>query len=65
MNAPWTERKIMPMAYLKAWCEMLGMAGGPVRPPLLQITAAERAELRADLERVGLLREAPRAAAAE
>ncbi len=65
MNAPWTQRKTMPIAYLKAWCEMLGMAGGPVRPPLLQMTAAERADLRTDLERVGLLTPAPRAAAAE
>jgi 4-hydroxy-tetrahydrodipicolinate synthase len=65
MNAPWIEHKIMPMATLKAWCEMLGMAGGPVRPPLLQITAAERAELRADLERVGLIAPMPRATAAQ
>jgi hypothetical protein len=34
---------------------MLGLAGGPVRPPLRQITDAERAEMRGDLERVGLL----------
>ncbi len=65
MNAPWVERKIMPMAYLKAWCEMLGMAGGPVRPPLLQITAMERAELKADLERAGLLAQVREAVAAE
>jgi 4-hydroxy-tetrahydrodipicolinate synthase len=54
VGAPWNKHKIMPMAYIKAWSEMLGMVGGIVRPPLLQITAAERAELRGDLERVGL-----------
>lgn len=46
---------IMPNAYLKAWSEMLGMAGGPVRAPLEQITPEEREELKADLEAVGLL----------
>jgi hypothetical protein len=35
------------------------MAGGPVRPPLPQITDTERAELRADLDRVGLLARVP------
>lgn len=65
MSAPWTERKIMPIAYLKAWSELLGMAGGPVRPPLLQVSAAERAELIADLEQVGLIKPVVRATAAE
>jgi hypothetical protein len=31
------------------------MAGGHVRAPLPQVTEAQRAELRADLERCGLL----------
>ncbi len=62
MTRIWQQRRIVPDAYLKAWCECLGMAGGPVRPPLPQIPDAERAELRADLERVGLL--APVAAGA-
>jgi 4-hydroxy-tetrahydrodipicolinate synthase len=51
----WQEARIMPIAYIKAWAELLGLAGGPVRPPLEQVTEAERAALRADLERVGLL----------
>jgi hypothetical protein len=34
---------------------MTGLAAGPVRAPLLQITEAERQELRADLERTGVL----------
>ncbi|HEY8694903.1 MAG TPA: dihydrodipicolinate synthase family protein [Chloroflexota bacterium] len=54
-SQPWDERRIVPIAYLKYWCELLGMAGGPVREPLQQLTDAERAEIRADLERVGLL----------
>jgi 4-hydroxy-tetrahydrodipicolinate synthase len=59
MGAIWQRHRIVPDAYLKAWCELLGMAGGPVRPPLPQITEAERAEMRADLERVGLLARVP------
>jgi len=34
---------------------MMGLAAGPVRAPLLQITAEEREKLRADLEACGLL----------
>ena len=55
MRAPWVERKLIPIANIKAWCEMVGMAAGPVRPGLPQITDKERQELRADLERTGLL----------
>lgn len=55
MRAPWVERKLIPIANIKAWCEMLGMAGGPVRPGLPQITEKERQELCADLERTGIL----------
>jgi 4-hydroxy-tetrahydrodipicolinate synthase len=51
----WQERHIIPIAYLKYWCELLGLAGGPAREPLANLTDAERAEMRADLERVGLL----------
>jgi 4-hydroxy-tetrahydrodipicolinate synthase len=55
----WAQRRVVPIAYLKYWCELLGMAGGPVREPLLQVGEAERQEMRADLERVGLLRGVP------
>lgn len=55
LRQPWLERKLIPIQYLKAWSELLGMAGGPVRPPLPQVTEQERAALRADLERCGLL----------
>ncbi len=45
----------MPIACLKAWSELLGMVGGPVRAPLPQITTAEREELRQDLASAGLI----------
>jgi len=62
MRSCWVSRKLVPIAYIKAWSELLGMAGGPVRPGLPQITEAERQELRADLERTGLLARAKAAA---
>ena len=42
------------LASIKAWAGLVGMSGGPVRPPLLPHTAAERDELAADLAAVGL-----------
>lgn len=54
-NRPWATRRVMPLAYLKAWCDLMGMVGGEVRPPLEQVTPAERAELEQDVAAVGLL----------
>jgi 4-hydroxy-tetrahydrodipicolinate synthase len=59
MRDPWVQRKIIPIAYLKAWSELLGLAGGPVRAPLLQITDRERQALKAELEHAGLLARLP------
>jgi 4-hydroxy-tetrahydrodipicolinate synthase len=55
LREPWPTRRVMPIAYLKTWSELLGMVGGPVRVPLLQTTPAEREEMRQDLISVGLL----------
>ena len=55
LRDPWPARRVMPIAYLKTWSELLGMVGGPVRPPLLQTTPTEREELRQDLINIGLL----------
>jgi 4-hydroxy-tetrahydrodipicolinate synthase len=55
LREPWLARRVMPIAYLKAWCDLLGMTGGPVRSPLLQVTSAEREALRVDLLSVGLI----------
>ena len=43
-----------PQAHQKYWQELLGQAGGPVRPPLLELTEAERAATRRAFERCGL-----------
>lgn len=64
MRVSWQEKKIIPIAWIKAWSELLGMAGGPVRQPLPQLTDAERLGLRSDLERAGLLSRARTAKAA-
>ena len=43
-----------PQAHQKYWQELLGQAGGPVRPPLLQLTDEERATTGRALESCGL-----------
>ena len=43
-----------PQAQQKYWQELLGQAGGPVRPPLLDLTEAEKAATRRAFERCGL-----------
>jgi 4-hydroxy-tetrahydrodipicolinate synthase len=47
-------RRIDSIASIKAWAGLAGMSGGPVRPPLVSLTAAERDALAADLAAVGL-----------
>ena len=54
---PWRKGR-MSMGAMKAWMELIGMAGGPVRPPVLPFDETERGALKADLERVGLLNRA-------
>jgi 4-hydroxy-tetrahydrodipicolinate synthase len=43
------EKGIAPNAALKAWCELIGLAGGPVRPPLRPLTEKRRLALEADI----------------
>jgi 4-hydroxy-tetrahydrodipicolinate synthase len=44
-----------PIATIKYWMELMGMHGGPVRPPLRQLTEEGRAAFRARLEATGWL----------
>ena len=53
-----------PYAHQKYWQELLGQVGGPVRRPLLELTAAEKAATKAAFDACGLLL-ADRQAAAE
>ena len=64
LRAKWVDDKTVPIAYIKAWCELMGMAGGPVRPGLPQITEKDRQELRSDVAQTGLLARIPTAKAA-
>lgn len=43
-----------PQAHGKYWQELLGQVGGPVRPPLLQLTDAEKAGIRQAFKTCGL-----------
>jgi 4-hydroxy-tetrahydrodipicolinate synthase len=55
MRAPWVERKVIPIAELKAWLGLLGLPQGPVRLPLVPLSRDEEAALARDLEAAGLL----------
>jgi len=55
MREPWLERRVIPIAQLKAWLELLGLAQGPVRPPLVPLTRDEQLALRRDLEAAELV----------
>lgn len=54
-------RRGSPVPYIKAWAGLLGMSGGPVRPPLSQVPADDLSALAADLEAAGLSCAAPAA----
>jgi dihydrodipicolinate synthase/N-acetylneuraminate lyase len=55
MREPWLERRVIPIAQLKAWLALLGVPQGPVRPPLVPLTGDEESALRRDLEALGLV----------
>jgi 4-hydroxy-tetrahydrodipicolinate synthase len=55
MRAPWLERKVIPIAQLKAWLGLLGLPQGPVRPPLVPLSRDEEASLARDLDAAGIL----------
>ena len=43
-----------PQAFGKYWQELLGQTGGRVRPPMLELTEAEKAAIREAFEASGL-----------
>jgi len=47
-------RRTDAVAATKAWAGIVGMSGGPVRPPLVSLTAGERDALAEDLAGAGL-----------
>ena len=40
----------LPVSMVKHWGELMGMAAGPVRPPLFDLSPVEKSELREELE---------------
>jgi hypothetical protein len=44
----------MAIAEQKFWMECIGMAGGPVRSPCIEMTDEAKKQMRADLEATGL-----------
>ena len=42
-----------PLPQIKYWMDLIGMAGGPVRPPEPPITEEQKADLRARIESTG------------
>jgi 4-hydroxy-tetrahydrodipicolinate synthase len=55
MREPWLERRVIPIAQLKAWLALLGVPQGPVRPPLAPLARDEETALRRDLEAAGIV----------
>jgi 4-hydroxy-tetrahydrodipicolinate synthase len=55
LNGPWKQSRVNPIPFIKAWSGLLGMSGGPVRPPLPQADPARVARLAADLQAAGVL----------
>jgi 4-hydroxy-tetrahydrodipicolinate synthase len=51
-------------AHSKYWQELLGQVGGAVRPPMLELTAAEKDAVRRAFEACGLESSAMRSTAA-
>ena len=62
VNAKWILEPwrlgLMPIAAMKAWMELVGMVGGPVRAPCAEMTEADKKAMKADLEGTGLLAKA-------
>lgn len=51
----WIRERINPIPAIKAWSGLLGMSGGPVRAPLIELSATAQKEMANDLRKVGLL----------
>ncbi|HZQ16214.1 MAG TPA: hypothetical protein VFA82_05505, partial [Gaiellaceae bacterium] len=47
------EGALHPLATIKYWMELIGMSGGPVRPPLKPLSAEAKALFRARLDATG------------
>lgn len=55
VTGPWRNQRRQPIAAIKQWSSLLGLSGGPVRPPLRELPADQRSELFAALAGAGLV----------
>ena len=55
LHGRWKRDRINPVPAIKYWSGLLGMSGGHVRSPLIDLSEDQKNELRSDLERVGLI----------
>ena len=55
LHGRWKRDRINPVPAVKYWSGLLGMSGGNVRPPLVDLSDEQKREMRADLESVGLI----------
>ncbi len=46
----------LPVQMVKYWGELMGMAGGHVREPILPLTEEEKSELKSDLQKLSLIK---------
>jgi 4-hydroxy-tetrahydrodipicolinate synthase len=51
----WIRERVIPVAPIKAWSGLLGMAGGEVRPPFSGLSDQQLKALARDLKSVGLI----------
>ncbi|MCC7106017.1 MAG: dihydrodipicolinate synthase family protein [Chloroflexi bacterium] len=54
IGGPWERAGLVNIQAVKAWMDMQGLAGGPVRPPLRNLTDGQKAQLRGEIEATGL-----------
>jgi 4-hydroxy-tetrahydrodipicolinate synthase len=64
MMGRWRQTGVIPIAAIKEWSAMLGMAAGPVRTPLLQMSEHDVNSMRIELEATGICNRDPVAALA-
>lgn len=55
LHGRWKRERINPVPAIKYWSGLMGMSGGSVRAPLLDLSEDQKRELCSDLERVGLI----------
>lgn len=56
---PWRRQGLCPISTIKFWTQQLGLTGGPVREPLPSFPADQAAQLRREMDAIGLVTSLP------